>query len=509
MSLSNNNPHRTARWFIAAFVVGAMTQLPLRAAEPSGLAATSYGAAGEISGSLHILDTGNGRWMIDCGAVIDDEQASDAPGSGKSPAPEKDVPQTLPLGAEKVSAVILTHAHADHLGRLPLLVDRRFHGPIYTTEATAALAVPALRVLLLYDRTTSRHWSWSKDWEMRAEKTRASVYVHWRNCSYRRQIAARGLEQATCSAGELFDRFAEKRLRASLCPKCLDQQVAAVLQRVKPLKYGVAKMVAPGVSMTLLDAGHIPGAASVVFDVTLGSKRRRVVFSGDLGNGLSPLLAAPRPAPTADAVFVECTYGPIRRKPAVVEQRAMFRRAVADAVAGGGVTWIPCFAMDRTQKILYELHVAQREKLLPERLPIYCPSPTAKKITELYRAHRRDWFTPVVADEAGAFSPGELRTTVPAERRLPRPCIIISTGDILLAQWMAQLARPLAARAIDTLFLCRLSTSRRPGSSASRRRNVAGSPRAIGPGPGAGPAIPMLLRTRRRRRDRRVAGQCP
>ncbi len=113
---------------------------------------------------------------------------------------------------------------------------------------------------------------------------------------------------------------------------------------------------------------------------------------------------------------------------------------MAEAVGRGGVAWIPCFALERTQRVLYELHLAQREKLLPERLPIYCPSPTAKEVTSLYRENQqRGWFSPAIAADAEAFSPHDIHSTVPSRRRLPRPSIVISTGDVLVAPWMRQL----------------------------------------------------------------------
>ena len=161
--------------------------LPLTAAGPSKLTATSYGAAGQVSGSLHVLDTGNGRWMIDCGAVIDDDRGRFCDGQKGNDRPQK----RCPPGWNRSTAVFLTHAHADHLGRLPLLVDRGFGGPIYMTEATAALAVPVLRVLLRCDRSTVRHWTWSKDrlaWAQR--KQQAAVHPLAR-CKYCRANSRR------------------------------------------------------------------------------------------------------------------------------------------------------------------------------------------------------------------------------------------------------------------------------------------------------------------------------
>lgn len=428
-------------WAFAA-VLCTLAPLPLEAAAPSRLAATSYGAVGQVSGSLHVLDTGNGRWMIDCGAVISENHlghAADVAGDGQG---TEDVPQTLPAGVESAAAVFLTHAHADHLGRLPLLVDRGFTGPIYMTEATAALAVPALRVLLRSDRTIVRDWTWSKERRGSAESNRKALYVHWRDCQFRNETSAENIEQATCSTQELFDRFDHQtpKVKVALCNACIDRQIESVLRHVHPVKYSVATAIAPGVQVTFLDAGHIPGSASVLFNVALGNKNRRVLFSGDLGNGLSPVLPAPKPAPAADAVFVESTYGPISRKASVAQERSVFRRAVGEATGQGGVTWIPCFALDRTQKLLHELHLAQQEKLLPEQIPIYCPSPTAKEVTTLYVAHRGSgWFPPAIAADAHAFSPNEVRTTVPSGKKLPRPCIVISTSDILLAEWMRDL----------------------------------------------------------------------
>ncbi len=442
----------------AVVAICATAILPLKAAEPSRLIGVSHGAAGQVSGSLHVLDTGNGRWMVDCGATIEKDKKSDAEREHERGYEESSgIPQTLPSGLESVDAVFLTHAHTDHLGRLPLLVARGFRGPIYMTEATFALAVPMLHAELRYDRTARRDWTWSREHRLRAEAGGKSLWVHWRECKYCKEIPEASVERATASLRELSDRLAGRspKMKVTACDECVREEAAAVLHNAKTVRYSDAFDVAPGVRATFLDAGHIPGSASVLFEVAFGEKKRRVLFSGDVGNGLSPLLPPPRPAPAVDVVYVESTYGPIHRKASVRGEPVQFRRAVGETIGRGGVAWIPCFSMDRTQKILYELHLAQQEKLLPERLPIYCPSPTAKAVTALYREHRQDagWFTPAVAADADAFSPHEVRGTVPSSRRLPRPCVIIGTSDLLGAEWMRRLMSDLLPEPLTGVFL--------------------------------------------------------
>jgi metallo-beta-lactamase family protein len=190
--------------------------------------------------------------------------------------------------------------------------------------------------------------------------------------------------------------------------------------------------VAPGVSVTLLYAGHIPGSASVLFDIRVGEKKRRVLFSGDVGNDLSPLFAGPKLAPDADAVFVETTYGPTFRDPSVKEERALFRRSVGAVVDRGSVAWVPVFALDRTQKILHELRLAQQEGTLSPGVPIYCTSSTALEITAIYRRHRGDgWFRDSVAADPLAWSPDGLRKSPGLPKNLPRPSVLLTTSGML------------------------------------------------------------------------------
>jgi metallo-beta-lactamase family protein len=398
---------------------------------PSRVVAAVYGAAGEVAGSMSVLDTGNARWMIDCGSSAPEREGE----KEDRPGPDAKQPAALPVDAASVAAVFLTHAHSDHVGRLPLLVEAGFRGPIYLTDATAELLPLMLRMQVRYDEARPRNWAWSKQAYERARSGERPVTVHWHaDCPYRGAISRENLDLARLSLGELTARFARQdpAVDASLCRRCGEAEVASIVALCRRVGYDKPMEVAQDVSVTMLYAGHIPGSASVFFEVRVGEKKRRVLFSGDVGNDLSPLFAGPRPAPDVDAVFVETTYGPTLRDPSVNQERAQFRRAVGGAIDRGHVAWIPLFALDRTQKILHELRLAQQEGTLSERVPIYCTSSTALEITAIYRQHRQDgWFREAVAGDPSAWSPLGLRKSAGLPKNLPRPSVLLTTSGML------------------------------------------------------------------------------
>ena len=201
-----------------------------------------------------------------------------------------------------------------------------------------------LRMQVRYDEGRPRSWTWSKQAYERARTGQRPVTVHWHaGCPYRNAIAQENLESARLSLDELAARFERQdpAVQVTPCRRCTDEEVASIVALCRRVGYGKPTEVAPGVSVTLRDAGHIPGSASVLFEVRVGDKKRRVLFSGDVGNDLSPLFAGPQPAPDVDAVFIETTYGPTFRDPSVRDERAQFRRSVAEVVDRGGVAWIP------------------------------------------------------------------------------------------------------------------------------------------------------------------------
>jgi metallo-beta-lactamase family protein len=185
--------------------------------------------------------------------------------------------------------------------------------------------------------------------------------------------------------------------------------------------------VLPGIEGRFHRAGHIPGAASVVLQI--GAERRTLVFSGDIGNALSPLQSPPVPAGPAGAVWLESTYGAIMRGEKAKTERAAFRQAVGDTVREGGIAWIPAFALDRTQQVLWELGQAQRLGAIPASVPIFTPSPSANEITRLYKrafeSDPADWFRWPLSLRVPAFPQTVTAGRLPAN--IPMPSILVTS----------------------------------------------------------------------------------
>jgi len=410
---------------------------------------TVYGAAGEVSGSLAILEARSGRWMIDCGAVYPS-------GPGTAQQRERRAGQAtarLPETARRIDGLLLTHAHLDHVGRVPLLVDAGFSGPIYLTQLTADLADVMLAMQVQFDQERVRSWSWSKRSVEQAAKNRRALLVHWRPCQYCQSISAENLQIARCSQRELAGHIAasSRNVKFSVCRACADEEVAHIRHQYRIVPYQREVPLAAGVKATFLDAGHIPGSASILFELD-GSPRRRVLFSGDLGNDLSALIAGPKPGPGADLIFIETTYGAARHDATAARQREEFRQALAKLVADKGVVWVPAFSLDRTQKILYEIHLAQQQELLPTDLPVYCPSPSAQAVTEVYQQHHTTGgFRPEVAADKSPWDVPGLRKTVPSQ--LPRPSVLISPTDLTTSQWSERLLEKQLPQESTSIFL--------------------------------------------------------
>ena len=288
-----------------------------------------YGGAGEVTGSCHILVVGGRRLLLDCGMIQ----------GGRSPDERNRA--DFPFDAARVDAVILSHAHIDHCGRLPLLRKRGFRGPIFTNPACRDL----MRILLADSANMQ---------ERDAERESRRRRKHGRE--------ARALQ-----------------------PLYTLEDALEVLQQVRTVRYGAAVEVVPGVELTFRDAGHILGSASVWLTLREGELVRRVTFSGDLGQYDSPILRDPEPGPAADLVLMESTYGDRlhRDRAATLEE---FGSILRSARRDGGNVLIPAFAVGRTQEILYELAMHYEEWELDD-WRVFLDSPMAIEASGVYWKH--------------------------------------------------------------------------------------------------------------------------
>jgi metallo-beta-lactamase family protein len=281
------------------------------------------GAAREVTGSCHILRINGKTVLLDCGMFQ----------GRRSETREKNA--ALPIDVREIDAVVLSHAHIDHAGRLPLLTANGYRNPIYCTAATRDLSA-----VMLAD---SAHIQ-EKDAEFLARRNKAAMPPLY------------GMRDATTA-----------------------------VERMVGLPYDTTFDVVPGVRATFSDAGHILGSASVALDCVEGGSRKRIVFSGDVGRNGLPIIRDPNPPKGADVVLLESTYGN-RDHPPVEGARDMLAKVITETAARGGKVLVPAFSVGRTQELVYDLHILAREGKIPE-IPIYIDSPLAIDATTVFAMH--------------------------------------------------------------------------------------------------------------------------
>lgn len=291
-----------------------------------------YGAAHEVTGSCHYLQACGKNILIDC---------------GMQQGPDEYEHQELPLSAVQVDYVLLTHAHIDHSGRLPLLSKLGFTGQVFATDATCDLCEIMLR--------DSAHIQ-----EFEAE---------WRNRKNKRA----GLEPYE--------------------PLYSMEDAEHIIQRLVPCSYGEKVSLCDGLVIRFTDVGHLLGSASIEVWATEGENTRKIVFSGDIGNINQPLIKDPTFTEQADYVLVESTYGNRLHNPPpdYCESLAQIIQRTFDR---GGNVLIPSFAVGRTQEMLYFLREIKQRGLVKghDNFPVYVDSPLAIEATNIFNENRMDCF---------------------------------------------------------------------------------------------------------------------
>lgn len=327
---------------------------------------TFLGAAGTVTGSKYLLEHDGRKVLVDCGLF-----------QGYKHLRELNW-EDLPFDPGKLDGVVLTHAHLDHSGALPLLVRRGFRGPILATQGTIDLCQ-----LLLTDSGRLQE------------------------------------EEA-----EYSNRHGSSKHRPAL-PLYTEEDARHALRYLQRLDFGATDEILPGLNVTLTPAGHILGAAHAAFS----NGRLRIIFSGDVGRDDDLIMRPPTSPGAADYMVVESTYGDRSHQP--VDNQALLAEIVRRTVGRGGSLIVPAFAVGRAQSLLLLLARLKAGHLIPD-VPVFLDSPMAIDMTEIYHRHRSEHRLSVEECKAMCHVAQMVRTTDQSRalNEVRFPSVIISASGM-------------------------------------------------------------------------------
>jgi len=290
---------------------------------------TFFGAAQNVTGSKHLVQTQGYNLLLDCGFYQGKRKVSD------------EMNRKLPFSSDTIDAVILSHAHLDHCGTLPILVREGFKGKIYCTDATAAIA----RCILL-----------------------DSAAIQKSDCDYW-NVHVRGDEEE------------------EIAPIYTSEDVQKVLERFEAVPYfrlsNKWTELNENIRFKLYDAGHILGSAVTLLEIKEDGVVKTMAFTGDLGRNDLPILRSPEAIKEdVSTLLMECTYGNRTHRP-VAEVMVELKEIINEAVRKKSKIIVPAFSLGRIQELIYVLHLLTHQKAIPA-LPIYIDSPLADEITKIF-----------------------------------------------------------------------------------------------------------------------------
>ena len=287
------------------------------------------GAAQTVTGSMHLVETPRARVLLDCGLYQGRRHES------------YERNKNLPFRARDVDVCVLSHAHIDHSGALPMLDKHGFQGRVYCTPATRDLCAALLEDAAFIQQADARYISRRK---------------------------ARG-EVDEDPIEPLYDQ----------------DDVVSLLGKTHSVPYHQRVTIAPGVDVTFLDAGHVLGSAIVVLDVDDVGETRRLIFTGDLGRRHMPILRDPEIPGGAQALIMESTYGDRLHDP-IERMDDGLAEVIERTIGRGGKLLIPSFALERAQEVVFALKRLRTQGRLPD-VPVYVDSPLTVRVTDIFKVH--------------------------------------------------------------------------------------------------------------------------
>jgi metallo-beta-lactamase family protein len=340
---------------------------------------TFFGAAQNVTGSKHLLEVGNYKLLLDCGLYQGKRKTAN------------ELNQNLPFLAKEIDAVILSHAHLDHCGTLPVLAKNGFTGLIYCTAETAEITQ-----FILED----------------------SAGLQEQDADYLNNHLLKG--------------------QSAITPIYTRENVAQIISQFEKIQYFNKSqkwtVLNESIRFKFYDAGHVLGSAMILLEVKEGTETKTLVFSGDLGREFLPILKSPETiTENIDSLLLECTYGDRLHKPIENLQEKLVE-IINNAIVNKSKIIVPAFSLERTQEIIYILHKLCDEKLIPV-LPIYIDSPLANKITQVFLNHTENFDNEFWQDfgnkKESAFSAANIIYTQSTDASkaindTSGPCIIIA-----------------------------------------------------------------------------------
>ncbi|MFM7151967.1 MAG: MBL fold metallo-hydrolase RNA specificity domain-containing protein [Gemmataceae bacterium] len=347
-------------------------------ADSSPVRVTFHGAAQTVTGSMHLVETGKLRILLDCGLY----QGRRAEAQRRN--------SNLPFAPRDIDMVLLSHAHIDHCGNLPSLLRRGYAGPIYCTPATRDLLA-----IMLTD----------------------SARIQKEDAEYLNRKKGKG----------------EQRIE----PLYEQQDVVRTLRACQSIPYDRPVDLGRGLRVTFVEAGHLLGSAMIHLEIDRNGSSRSITFTGDVGRKALPILRDPAPVPPADLLISESTYGGRTHEPPELLEDNL-ADIIHRTVERGGKLLIPAFSLGRTQTIVYFFHRLLQAGKLPPKLPIFVDSPLASSATEVFRLHPEcfdEETLDLLESEEDLFGGGPVRYVRSVDESkqlntLPGPAIIMAASGM-------------------------------------------------------------------------------